>query len=134
MKKSLKIVAMTEIKLRKLIQISILCNKNLSNILYEALCEFLFILVGSWWWQMCRHDICQKIYTAGFSGQKFTPSISPNFNSFSDKNTKKWVKMEKFTPLAKNFTLPPSVTAGTNLTSGAYKLFLIFNKVCMFQW
>ena len=46
-KKSLKIVAMTEIKLRKLIQISILCNKNFSNILYEALCEFLFILVGS---------------------------------------------------------------------------------------
>ena len=33
--------------------------------------------------------------------KNFTPSISPNFNSFSDKNTKKWVKMEKFTPLAK---------------------------------
>ena len=36
-----------------------------------------------------------------FQAKNFTPSISPNFNSFSDKNTKKWVKMEKFTPLAK---------------------------------
>ena len=36
-----------------------------------------------------------------FQAKNFTPSISPNFNSFSDKNTKKLVKMEKFTPLAK---------------------------------
>ena len=33
--------------------------------------------------------------------KNFTPSISPNFNSFSEKKHKKWVKMEKFTPLAK---------------------------------
>ena len=36
-----------------------------------------------------------------FQAKNFTPSISPNFDSFSDKNTKKLVKMEKFTPLAK---------------------------------
>ena len=36
-----------------------------------------------------------------FQAKNFTPSISPNFNSFSDKNTKKLVKMEKFTPLTK---------------------------------
>ena len=48
-----------------------------------------------------RHGICQKIYTAGISAKTFTPSISANFNSFGDKNTKKLVKMEKFTPLAK---------------------------------
>ena len=29
-------------------------------------------------------------------------------------------EMEKFTPLAKNFTLPPAVTAGTNLTSALH--------------
>ena len=36
-----------------------------------------------------------------FQAKTFTPSISANFNSFGDKNTKKLVKMEKFTPLAK---------------------------------
>ena len=54
-----------------------------------------------------------------FQVKTFTPSISPNFNSFSDKNTEKWVKMEKFTPLDKNFTLPPAVTSVTNLTSAS---------------
>ena len=29
--------------------------------------------------------IGQKIYKARFSGQKFTPQLSPNFNSFSEK-------------------------------------------------
>ena len=36
-----------------------------------------------------------------FQAENFTPSISPNFNSFSKKKHKKLVKMEKFTPLAK---------------------------------
>ena len=36
-----------------------------------------------------RHGICQKFYTIGFSGKNFTPSISPNFNSFSKKKHKK---------------------------------------------
>ena len=31
-----------------------------------------------------------------FQAKNFTPSISPNFNSFSKKKHKKWVKMEKF--------------------------------------
>ena len=43
----------------------------------------------------------KKFTSSDFQAKNFTPSISPNFNSFSDKNTKKWVKMEKFTPLAK---------------------------------
>ena len=43
-----------------------------------------------------------KIFTPlDFQAKNFTPSISHNFNSFNDKNTKKWVKMEKFTLLAK---------------------------------
>ena len=36
-----------------------------------------------------------------FQAKNFTPPISPNFNSVSEKKHKKWVKIEKFTPLAK---------------------------------
>ena len=48
-----------------------------------------------------RHVISQKITLPDFQAINFTPSISPNFNSFSDKNTNKWVKMEKFATLTK---------------------------------
>ena len=47
-----------------------------------------------------------------FQGKTFTPAISPNFNSFSDNNTKNG---EIYTT-GKKFTLPPAVTGGTNLT------------------
>jgi len=60
-----------------------------------------------------------KIFTPlDFQAKNFTPPISPNFNSFSKKKHKKLAKMEKFTPLAKNFTLPPGLTGWTNFTSG----------------
>ena len=36
-----------------------------------------------------------------FQAKNFTPSISPNFNSFSGKKRQKMSEMEKFTPLAK---------------------------------
>ena len=36
-----------------------------------------------------RHEICPKFYTTGFSGIFFTSSISPNFNNYCDKSTKK---------------------------------------------
>ena len=36
-----------------------------------------------------------------FQAKNLTPSISPNFNSFSDKTTNKMSEMEKFTSLAK---------------------------------
>ena len=36
-----------------------------------------------------------------FQAKHFTPLFSLKFNSFGDKNTKKWAKMEKFAPLAK---------------------------------
>ena len=59
-----------------------------------------------------------KNYTPpDFQAKHFTPLISLHFNSFSDKNTKKWVFLEKFTPLTKIFTLPAAMTAVTNLTS-----------------
>ena len=53
----------------------------------------------SWWWPDMK--FVKNFTPSDFQAKNFTPSISPNFNSFSDKNTKKWVKMEKFTPLAK---------------------------------
>ena len=42
-------------------------------------------------------EFVKKFTPSDFQAKNFTPLISPNFNSFSDKNTKKWVKMEKFT-------------------------------------
>ena len=51
-------------------------------------------------------EFVQNFTPPDFQATNFTPSISPNFNSFSGKKHKKCVKMEKFTPLAKNITLP----------------------------
>ena len=45
-------------------------------------------------------EFVKKFTPPEFQAKTFTPSISANFNSFGDKNTKK-VKMEKFTLLAK---------------------------------
>ena len=59
----------------------------------------------------------QNFTLPDFHVKNFTPPISPNFNSFSKKKHKKIVKMEKFTPLATNFTLPPGLTGWTNFTS-----------------
>ena len=63
-------------------------------------------------------EFVQNFTPPDFQVKNFTPSISPNFNSFSKKKHKKLVKMEKFTPLATNFTLPPGLTGWTNSTSG----------------
>ena len=49
-------------------------------------------------------EFVQNFTPPDFRAKNFTPSISPNFNSFSKKNHKKWVKMEKFTPLGKFYT------------------------------
>ena len=62
-------------------------------------------------------EFVQNFTPPDFQVKNFTPPISPNFNSFSKKKHKKWVKMEKFTPLARNFTLPPALTAPTNFNS-----------------
>ena len=65
---------------------------------------------------MTDMEFVQNFTPPDCQAKNFTPPISPNFNSLSDKNTK-IVKMEKFAPLDKKFTLAPAVTAGTNLTS-----------------
>ena len=46
-------------------------------------------------------EFVKKFTPSDFQAKNFTPSISPNFNSFSKKKHTKWVKMEKFTLLAK---------------------------------
>ena len=46
-------------------------------------------------------EFVQNFTPPDFQTKNFTPSISPNFNSFSKKKHKKWVKKEKFTLLAK---------------------------------
>ena len=70
----------------------------------------------------------QNFTPPDFQVKNFTPSISPNFNSFSKKKHKKLVKMEKFTPLATNFTLPPALTGWTNSTSASQVLTEILTK------
>ena len=62
-------------------------------------------------------EFVQNFTPPDFQVKNFTPPISPNFNSFSKKKHKKLVKMEKYTPLATNFTLPPGLTGWTNFTS-----------------
>ena len=52
-----------------------------------------------------------------FQAKNFTPLISPNFNSLSDKNTKKMSENGEIYTAGKNFTLPPALTALTNSTS-----------------
>ena len=62
-------------------------------------------------------EFVQNFTPPDFQVKNCTPSISPNFNSFSKSKRKKIVKMEKFTPLATNFTLLPGLTGWTNSTS-----------------
>ena len=57
-------------------------------------------------------EFVQKFTPPDFQAKNFTPSISPNFNSFSGKKHKKGVKMEKFTPLAKILHCHGSVGSG----------------------
>ena len=62
-------------------------------------------------------EFFQNFTPPDFQAKNFTPSISPNFNSFRKEKTQKLVKMEKFTLLATNFTLLPALTGWTNSTS-----------------
>ena len=61
--------------------------------------------VGGLVGEKCEYDpdmeFVQNFTPPEFQAKNFTPSISPNLNSFSKRKHKKWVKMEKFTPLAK---------------------------------
>ena len=62
-------------------------------------------------------EFVQKFTPLDFQVKNFTPSILPNFNSFSKKKTQKMSENGEIYTAGKNFTLPPAVTALTNLTS-----------------
>ena len=65
-------------------------------------------------------EFVQKFTPLDFQVKNFTPSILPNFNSFSKKKTQKMSENGEIYTTGKNFTLPPAVTGGTKLTSGPW--------------
>ena len=62
-------------------------------------------------------EFVQKFTLPDFQAKNFTPSISPNFNSFSKKKHKKMSENKEFYTAGKNFTLPPALTPLANSTS-----------------
>ena len=70
-------------------------------------------------------EFVQKFTPLDFQVKNFTPSISPNFNSFSKKKTQKMSENGEIYTAGKNFTLPPAVTGGKNLTSVEMFLFTL---------
>ena len=55
-------------------------------------------------------EFVQNFIPPDFQAKNFTPSISPNFNSFSKKKHKKMSENGKIYTAGKNFTLPPAVS------------------------
>ena len=62
-------------------------------------------------------EFVKKFTPPDFRAKNFTPSISPNINSFSKEKHKKMSENGKIYTAGKNFTLPPALTALTNFTS-----------------
>ena len=62
-------------------------------------------------------EFVQNFTPLDFQAKNFTPSISPNFNSFSNKKHKKMSENGEIYTAGKNFTLPPALTGWTNSTS-----------------
>ena len=62
-------------------------------------------------------EFVQKFTPPDFQVKNFTPSILPNFNSFSKKKTQKMSENGEIYTAGKNFTLLPALTALTNSTS-----------------
>ena len=75
-----------------------------------------------------RYEICPNFTLPDFHAKTFTPPMPPNFNRFSDKNTK--VKMEKFTPLAKLLHYRRQWQEGQiwPMSSSNRRLFLVIHK------
>ena len=70
-----------------------------------------------------------------FQAKNFTPSISPNFSSFSEKKHTKWVNMEKLTPLAKILHFRRQWREGQTspLDLGLIKMHICNDKVTLYQ-
>ena len=64
-------------------------------------------------------EFVQKFTPLDFQVKNFTPSILPNFNSFSKKKTQKMSENGEIYTAGKNFTLPPALTGWTNSTSAS---------------
>ena len=62
-------------------------------------------------------EFVQNFALLDFQAKTFTPSISPNFNSFSKEKTQKMSENGDIYTAGKKFTLLPALTAVTNLTS-----------------
>ena len=62
-------------------------------------------------------EFVQKFTPPDFQVKNFTPSILPNFNSFSKKKTQKMSENGEIYTAGKNFTLLPALTGWTNSTS-----------------
>ena len=63
-------------------------------------------------------EFVKKFKPPDLQAENFTPSTSPNFNSFSKEKPQKMSENGKIYTAGKNFTLPPALTAWTNSTSG----------------
>ena len=53
-------------------------------------------------------EFVQNFTPLDFQAKNFTPSISPNFNSFSKKKHKQMSENGEIDTAGKNFTLPPA--------------------------
>ena len=62
-------------------------------------------------------EFVQNFTPLDFQVKNFTPSILPNFNSFSKKKAQKMSENGEIHTAGKNFTLPPALTGWTNSTS-----------------
>ena len=62
-------------------------------------------------------EFVQSFTPLDFQAKNFTPSISPNFDSFSKEKTQKMSENGEIYTAGKNFTLPLAVTALTNFNS-----------------
>ena len=56
-------------------------------------------------------EFAQNFTQPDFQAKNFTPSNSPNFNSFSKKKTQKMSENGEIYTAGKNFTLPPARAA-----------------------
>ena len=55
-------------------------------------------------------EFVQNFTPPDFQAKNFSPSFSPNFNSFSKKKTQKMIENGEIYTAGKNFTLLPAVT------------------------
>ena len=98
----------------------------LAGLVLCALCKFSCLLKSTCqpfqrllFKQVADIEFVKNFTPPDFRAKNFTPSISPNFNSFSKKTHKKMSENGEIYTAGKNFTLPPAVMAVTNSTSAA---------------